>query len=478
MSVLPADMPAEVVHRVGTDGAPLPADENVSMFRPRDVYGLLRPRSVEEVRDIVRSFAGAPKGPGLHVFSTGRNWGLGSREPARDGAVSLDLSQLASVREFDLQGGWAVVEPGVTQLQLASLLEGSDRMLNVTASSGHTSVLGNTVDRGVGLRHQRTRDLAGLEVVLPDGELIRVGWWPRESGPTAVNPSGLGPNPLGLFTQSDLGVVTAAVVRLLPRPEAQRTLRASIPRRHLSDALDELRRWKAQHLVSGVIKVYDTVSNRSYGGAAGDFVAHLCVDGTAETVEALTRVIEGEAARCGLFSDIVRSDDHPPADDDFVAQLVQRGFGGDPSHNEKVLLSAVGTTAEAVDGEGSGWVFFLPLVPFNGPALCRAQEILEQVGAETGISPGSTINALDADVVDLVVSFSFPRTDTAVSRAHAALDLTYELFEAAGFLPYRLDAEHHAWTDRLSQDAAARRFVRRLKHVIDPSGVIAAGRYA
>lgn len=46
----------------------------------------------------------APKGPGLHVFSTGRNWGLGSREPARDGAVSLDLSQLASVREFDLQG--------------------------------------------------------------------------------------------------------------------------------------------------------------------------------------------------------------------------------------------------------------------------------------------------------------------------------------------------------------------------------------
>ncbi|MEU8444558.1 FAD-binding protein [Streptomyces microflavus] len=449
------------------------------MFRPRDVYGHLRPRSVEEVRAVVRAFAAAPDGPGLHVFSTGRNWGLGSREPARDGSVTLDLSQLASVRAIDLPGGWAVIEPGVTQLQLASLLDGSERMLNVTASSGHTSVLGNTVDRGVGLRHQRTHDLAGLEVVLPDGELVRVGWWPRGGTDfTAINPSGLGPNPLELFTQSDLGVVTAAVVRLLPRPEAQRTLRASFPRQNLGEALDELRRWKAQRLVSGVVKVYDAVSNRSYGGGAGDFVAHLCVDGTTAAVESLTRVIEGEAERCGLFSRIVRSDEQPPEEDDFVAQVVQRGFGGDPSHNERVLLSAVGAAADGVDADGTGWLFFLPLVPFTGAALTQAQEILERVGAEAGVRPGSTINALDADVVDLVVSFSFERSEEAAARAHAALDLTYELFEAVGFLPYRLDAEHHAWTDRLSADAAGRRFVRRLKNVIDPSGVIAPGRYA
>ncbi|MEU1030506.1 hypothetical protein ABZ402_17470 [Streptomyces mirabilis] len=45
-----------------------------------------------------------------------------------------------------------------------------------------------------------------------------MGWWPEERRATAVHPYGLGPSLLHLFTQSDLGVVTAAAVRLLPAP--------------------------------------------------------------------------------------------------------------------------------------------------------------------------------------------------------------------------------------------------------------------
>ncbi|MFD7163980.1 FAD-binding oxidoreductase [Streptomyces violascens] len=467
------------VVRASEDGStPLPAGANVSMFPPRAVHGVIRPGTVAEVQDVVAAFDRAGDGAGLHVVSTGRNWGLGSREPARDGVVTLDLGRLDRVREVNTQEGWAVIEPGVTQLRLAELLRDTDRMLNVTASSGHTSVLGNIVDRGVGLRHQRTLDLAGLEVVLPDGELIRVGYWPRGDRPTAVNPQGLGPSPLALFTQSDLGVVTAAVVRLLPRPEAQRVLRLGFGRDNLTAAIDELRRWTAQGLVSGVLKVYDTTSNVNYGGADGEYLAHLCVDGTPRSVPALTQVIRAEAADSGLFTHITDSAEQSPSADDFVATGVEHCFAGDPSRNEDMLRSAVGQDAEHVDADGGGWLFFLPLIPFTGSAITHSQQLLDRVYEETGVRPGSTINSLDADVIDLVVSFRFPRTEDAAERAHLALDLTYEMFDAAGFLPYRLDSGHHTWVDRLSPDAGSRAFVRRLKQVIDPNGTIASGRYA
>ncbi|MDH2409780.1 FAD-binding oxidoreductase [Streptomyces fenghuangensis] len=448
------------------------------MFDPRDVYGIVRPRDVEEVRDTVRAFARAEGGPRLQALSTGRNWGLGSREPARDGVVTLELGGLDAVRDLSIEGGWAIVEPGVTQLRLADLLAGTDRMLNVTASSGHTSVLGNSIDRGVGLRRQRTLDLAGLEVVLPDGELVRVGWWPNGEHPGAVNPQGLGPSPLELFTQSDLGIVTAGVIRLLPRPEAQCVLRLGFGSSRLTEAVDELRRWTAQGLVSGVLKVYDTVSTRSYGGVADEYLAHLCVSGTERSVAAITQVIQDEAEGSGLFARVLRSDRHPPAPDDMVAHAVERLYAGDPSRNEAMLRSAVGREADRVDAEGGGWLFFLPLIPFTGRAVSRSQELLAQVHAETGVRPGSTVNALDPDVVDLVVSFRFPRTEHHAEQAHRALDRTYELFAEAGFHPYRLDSDHHAWVDRLSVDPAARAFVRRLKRTLDPRQVIAPGRYA
>ncbi|GAA2509288.1 FAD-binding oxidoreductase [Streptomyces thermolineatus] len=463
---------------VGEGSKPLPPGANVSMFVPRDVYGVVRPRTVDEVRDIVRAFARTEEGPRLQALSTGRNWGLGSREPARDGVVTLELGGLDAVRELSVEGGWAVVEPGVTQLRLAELLAGTGRMLNVTASSGHTSVLGNAVDRGVGLRRQRTLDLVGLEVVLPDGELIRTGWWPHGEHPGAINPQGLGPSPLALFTQSDLGIVTAGVVRLLPRPEAQCVLRLGFGSGRLAEAVDELRRWTAQGLVSGVLKVYDPVSTRSYGGLGDEYLTHLCVSGTERSVAAVTRVVEEEAEESGLFTRVLRSDEHPPAPDDLVARAVERLYAGDPSRNEAMLRSAVGQEADRVDAEGGGWLFFLPLIPFTGPSVARAQELLDRVHAETGIRPGSTVNALDPDVVDLVVSFRFPRTEHHARQAHRALDRTYELFAEAGFHPYRLDSDHHAWMDRFSGDPAARAFVRRLKETLDPRRVIAPGRYA
>lgn len=461
-----------------TEPVPLAPEANVGMFRPRDMFGVVRPRTVDQVRRVVELFGHSAAAGALHPVSTGRNWGLGSRQPALDDAVLLDLSGLDRIRDVDIAGGWAILEPGVTQGQLAELLIGTTRMVNVTASSAHTSVLGNALDRGVGLRHQRVEDLVGLEVVLPDGDLIRVGWWPDADRPTPVYPHGLGPSLVQLFVQSNLGIATAAAVRLLPRPEALRVIRLSFGRGVLADAVDELRRWVSQGLIRGVLKVYDVTSAELYGGVVGEFLAHVCVDGTSATVDALTEVITEEAARSGLFSEVSRSDaiDHHH-DNDVVTEMVERAYSGDPGHNDILLEATLGQMAEKVDEFGQGWLFFLPLVPFTGEAIAHAHSLLARINSETGIRCGGTLNALSPDVVDFVVSIKFIRRPDEVKRAHQALDRLYHLFTEAGFIPYRLDVDHFDWMDRLSPDLPSRAFVRRLKDAIDPNNGIARGRY-
>ncbi|WP_197466046.1 FAD-binding oxidoreductase [Chromobacterium sp. F49] len=459
--------------------AQVAGDDNVGMYRPRSRKGVIRPNSVEQVRDVLRLASQSEESVALHALSTGRNWGLGSREAAQDASLALDLSGLKQVRALDLDAGWAVVEPGVTQGQLAALLAGSPRMINVTASSAHSSVLGNGVDRGVGLRRQRVEDLVGLEVVLPDGEVMRVGWWPDAERPSPVYPYGLGPSPLQLFFQSNLGVVTAAVVRLMPRPEALRVVRLSFARERLAEAIDVLQRWSAQGMVRGVLKVYDATAGALYGGGIGEYLTHVCVDGTAAVVEAMTTVILDEANRSGLFLHVSHSDQRDPRlSGNVVAEMVASAYAGDPSRNDTLLQATLGQDAENIDAAGRGWLFFLPLIPFHGEAIDRAQRLLAQVYDETGVHCGATINALNSDVIDYVVAIKFERNADEARRAHQALDRLYQLFSAAGFIPYRLDVDHQDWIDGLSPDQAARDFVRGIKGMLDPRAVIAPGRYA
>ncbi|MFE0679836.1 FAD-binding oxidoreductase [Streptomyces sp. NPDC058961] len=464
---------------VGSDTSAATLGPNASLFRSREIRGLLRPRTADEVRRIVEIHGESAGSGSLHAYSTGGNWGLGSREPARDGAVVLDLSGLDRIRELNTDEGWAVVEPGVTQAQLADALRDTDRMINVTVSSAHTGVVGNALDRGVGLRHQRVQDLVGLEVALPNGELVHVGWWPRPDRSTPVYPYGLGPSLLQTFVQSDLGIVTAAAVRLLPRPEALTVVRLGFAADTIAAALDEVRRWVAQGLASGVVKAYNPAAARAYGHTGDDFLLHVCVDGTPESVTAMTGVVVAAAHASGLFTEVSTTDaTDPDAPNHEVAVRVERAYAGDPDRGDALFEAKMGRPAGRIDPDG-GFLFFLPLVPFTGTDLARAVELLDRVRAETGIRCGATLNALDADVVDCVVTMKFDRTDADESaRAHRALDRVHELFTAQGYLPYRLDIEHTRYADALAVDPGARELGRRIKAALDPNQAIAPGRYA
>ncbi|HEX7306041.1 FAD-binding oxidoreductase [Lentzea sp.] len=418
-------------------------------FRPRTIAGVLRPATADEVVEVVRS------GPRpLHPTSAGRNWGLGSGLPVADGATVLDLAGLDRVRELDLERGYAVVEPGVTQGALAELLRGTGRIFNLTGSSLHTSVIGNALERGVGVHRARAEDLVGLEVVLADGEREQVGWWP---GTSAVpRPHGLGPTLTHLFTQSSFAVVTAAVVRLLPRPEEVRVLPFTFAPGDLADAVDVLRSWTAQKLVPPTTKVYNPVAAQA-SGVRDEYLAHICLSGSAEVVEALGSVLSAAARRSPLV----------PAPASAADEVVRATYAGDPDPADTWFLrKSQGCPADRFDAD-RGLLMFLPVVPFSGAAATRTAEM---VRACCVAAPGVTMNVLDSDAADHVIGIAFPADDPAgVAEARETLDRLHEVFGAEGFLPYRRDVDRPG-------DAA--RLQRRIGDALDPGGVFAAGRYA
>lgn len=393
--------------------------------------------------------------------------------------IQLKLSGLNKIREINTAEGYAVIEPGVTQGMLSRKLLNSNRYINVTASSAETSFLGNAVDRGVGLRHQRTEDLLGLEIVLADGTQHHIGWWPEQGRNSALYSHGVGPSLVQFFCQSNLGVITGGVVRLLSRPEKSRVAYINFYPEHLELAINTFQRWSAQGLIRGVLKIYDETSTVTYGANKGEFLTHLPISGASSVVSALSTALETEFSHSGdRFISLNWSDSETnPYHDDIVANVVEAAYQGDTRYNDILLKRTLGTTSSEIDNEGKGWIFFLPLLPFTGLAIKQAYQHIDDIFKSTGIRCGATINTLNEQVIDLVVSIRFERLRDEIEKAHQALELLHKKFNASGFFPYRLDVGHPLIRSQGSRTMREAEIIKKLQKTLDPKCIFAPGRY-
>src|SRR4030095_17003422 len=140
-------------------------------------------------------------------------WGYGSRVPAGDG-VLLDLGRLNRIVAFDEDLAYVTIEPGVTQGQLYEFLRerGSRLWMDATGASPDCSIIGNTMERGFGHTPMgdHCNNVCAFEVVLPTGECVQTGFGRfAEAKAGALGRWGLGPSLDGLFSQSNLGLVTS-----------------------------------------------------------------------------------------------------------------------------------------------------------------------------------------------------------------------------------------------------------------------------
>jgi len=184
---------------------------------------VVRPADTQQVSEVM-AYCYANE---IAVVPQGGNTSLvGGSVPTETGAglpsVVLSLSRLNKVRSIDPQNDTMVVEAGVTLSDARTTAEGVDRLFPLRIGSEGTCQIGGNLSTNAGgtavLRYGNMRDLVlGLEVVLPDGEI-----W---NGLRALRKDNTGYDLKQLFVGSEgtLGVITAAVLKLFPKPRSSST---------------------------------------------------------------------------------------------------------------------------------------------------------------------------------------------------------------------------------------------------------------
>lgn len=183
-----------------------------------DAIAVLQPATTDEVAAIMRW----ARATGTSVTPQGGNTGLsGGSVPERgsDG-VLLSLSRLNRIRAVDAVNNSMTVEAGCLLAQVQEAAEQVDRLFPLSlAAEGSCTIGGNLATNAGGtgvLRYGNARDLClGLEVVTADGEI-----WDGLRGLRKDN-SGYSLRDLFVGSEGTLGIITAAVVKLFPRPAAR-----------------------------------------------------------------------------------------------------------------------------------------------------------------------------------------------------------------------------------------------------------------
>ncbi len=177
----------------------------------------------------------------------GKNWGYGSASSVREGDVILVLERMNKIIEVNETLAYAVVEPGVTYRQLHAHLQarGIKLWLDCTDGPADGSVMGNALERGIGETPygDHFEKICGMEVLLPDGRLVRTGGGPLADYKTwNTFKWGVGPYLEGLFSQSNYGIVTKMGIWLMPEPECFESCLFELKREEDFPALiDEIR---------------------------------------------------------------------------------------------------------------------------------------------------------------------------------------------------------------------------------------------
>jgi len=179
---------------------------------------VLRPGSVGEVSAILKLATET----GTPIVPQGGNTGLvGGQMPDGSGhEIVLSLSRLNRIRELDLTSNTVTVEAGVILHDLREAADDKDRLFPLSlASQGSCQIGGNLSSNagGVGaLAYGVARDLClGLEVVLPTGEVL------DDLRKLKKDNTGYDLKDLFIGAEGTLGVITAAVLKLFPKPKGR-----------------------------------------------------------------------------------------------------------------------------------------------------------------------------------------------------------------------------------------------------------------
>jgi D-lactate dehydrogenase (cytochrome) len=180
---------------------------------------VVQPGSVDEVRAITR-WANENRVP---IIPQGGNTGLvGGQVPLFGQEVIVSLTRLNRVREVDAPAAYMTVEAGLTLQDAQDAAEQVDMLFPLTIASQGSARIGGVLSSNAGgvqvLAYGNARELClGVEAVLADGRLY------RGLGSLRKDNTGYDLRDLLIGAEGTLGIITAATLKLFPRPEGYET---------------------------------------------------------------------------------------------------------------------------------------------------------------------------------------------------------------------------------------------------------------
>ncbi|WP_213684143.1 FAD-binding oxidoreductase [Roseicyclus sp.] len=217
--------------------------------------GVATPGSAAEVAAILRlcSETGTP------VIPYGGGTGLVGGQLAEEGTAPLILSleRMRAIRSFDAEAGTMTVEAGVILQEIHTTAEAQGWIFPLTLASQGSARLGGLLATNAGgvnvLRYGNARDLVlGVEAVLADGTVINT------LSPLRKNNMGYDLRHLLIGSEGTLGVITAASLRLFPKPARQGAAMMVVPSPEAALALFKM----AQARVGDALSAFELISQQ------------------------------------------------------------------------------------------------------------------------------------------------------------------------------------------------------------------------
>jgi 4-cresol dehydrogenase (hydroxylating) len=509
----------EFRHTVGDDWV-FTSDDDVALYR--DAYSPLwgqsdelvasaavAPSSVEQVQAIVVT-ANKFKIP-LYPISTGKNLGYGGSAPNYSGSVVVDLKRMNKIIEVDDTRNYCIVEPGVSYFDLYNYITEHDLKVIVDVPDpGWGSLVGNAIDHGVGYMMGMYRDHWNahcfMEVVLPNGELMRTGMGAAKGTETWGDYRyGFGPIVDGLFSQGNFGICTKMGFWMMPRPE------------HFLSGIVKVKRYEdlvplveeANYLedsgiigqprygsplqpeINGADPALLRIHTQPGGGTVEQYQRYADENGI--EYWNLTLFFYGPESTCESnwafaqrrFSRIkdvsfVKTESFPfPLSDADKAKATWVVSLGIPTMER----FALGTRSDLMPKPADGHIWFSPVIPRTGEALIKAHKVFGEAFKEYGmpspVGPFTTPRTWIYRAFVFVMSFSVSHTDTKANEK--IVEVFRKLIDLAaehGWNEYRTAPP---FQDQVAKtysfnDNALLHFQQLLKDAADPNGIIAPGR--
>ncbi|MCU1661709.1 MAG: hypothetical protein JWR58_1774 [Pseudonocardia sp.] len=411
---------------------------------------VLLPRDAEQVAAAVRVCAEHR----VPFVARGAGTGLsGGALPVADGVV-ISLARLKRVLEVDPQNRRAVVEPGVTNLEITAAAAPHGLYYAPDPSSQQVCTIGGNVAENSGGAHClkygfTTNHVLSCEVVLPDGSIVTLG---SDTGEQA------GPDLRGVFLGSEgtLGITTKITVRLLRTPESVRTLLADFP--SVAAAGDVVSDIVAAGIVPAAVEMMDTLAIE-----AAEEAVHAGY--TVGVPAALVVELDGPTAECDVQFEQVKEicDRHG---------CTRLHIAGSPE--ERAAIWRGRKAAFAAVGRISPDYFVQDgVVPRT-----RLAEVLDRIagmGRDAGIRVANVFHAGDGNLHPLVLY------SAAAGETERAEKLSGEIAELCVELGGSLSGEHGIGTDKacsmpkmFSRDDLA--VQQRARSAFDPHGICNPGK--